>query len=198
MVNFRYASESPFWYFLAHQAVEAANSKLPVIFNKLNARARELSLPIEFKAPHTLTWAVLCQLFNITQPMAENLSRREFEVMLIAFDRVLAPKGLAKMGFERIIGNIRSPSFPDRSRDDSIADTFLANGLKLLDEENIDSSMDNVILATCLSDETMLSLGRDACRPPLDIWGATVAEYEQRRPGMFLRMFSDPNKWLFD
>lgn len=198
MVKFRYASESPFWYFLAHKAVDAANQGLPAIFNKLNARAKELDLPIIYRAPHALTWAVLCQLFFITQPKAENLGRIGFEVMLIGFDRVLAPKGFAKMGFERIIGNIKSPSFPDRSRDDSIVDTFLANGLKLVDEESIDPSMDNAILAVCLSDETMLSLGRDVCRPTPNLWDVTVAEYEQRRPGMFLRMFTDPNKWLFE
>ena len=196
-MKFNYASESPFWYFLAHRAVDAAHQTLPPILDGLNQRARELELFIVYKVPHALAWAVACQLFIITQPRSDSLGRWDFGMMLAGFDRVLAPKGFAKISFERILGNIKSPSFPDRSRDDSIVDTFLANGLKLVDEESIDPSMDHAILATCLSDETMLSLGRDVCCPPSDLWDGTVAEYARRRPSTFRRMFTDPNKWLF-
>ena len=197
-MKFKYASESPFWYFLAHRAIDAAHQTLPPILDGLNERARELELPIVYKVPHTLAWAVACQLFLITQPRSDSLGRMGFGVMLTGFDRVLAPKGFAEVAFKRILANIESPSFPGRSRDDSIADTFLSNGLKLVDEVAVDPSLDHVILATLLSDETMLSLGRDACRPPSELWDNTVAEYTRRRPGALRRMFTDPNKWLFD
>jgi hypothetical protein len=197
-VKFKYASESPFWYFLAHRAADTAHQTLPPILDGLNERARELELPIVYKLPHALTWAVACQLFIITQPRSDSLGRMGFGVMLAGLNRVLAPEGFAEVAFKRILGNIESPSFPGRKRDDSIVDTFLANGLKLVDEEAVDPSLDHVILAACLSDETMLSLGRDACRPPSELWDSSVAEYSRRRPGVLRRMFTDPNKWLFD
>jgi hypothetical protein len=197
-VKFKYASESPFWYFLAHRAADPAHRTLPSILDGLNERARELELPIVYKVPHALTWAVACQLFIITQPRSDILGRIGFGVMLAGFDRVLAPKGFVEIAFKRILGNIESPSFPGRERDDSIVDTFLANGLKLVDEEAVDRSLDHVILAACLSDDTMLSIGRDACRPPFELWDSSVTEYSRRRPGAFRRMFADPNKWLFD
>lgn len=196
-MKFKYASESPFWYFLAHRAVDAAHQTLPPILDALNGRARELEIPIVYKVPHASVWAVACQLFIITQPKSDSFGRIGFGVMLAGFDRVLAPKAFAEVAFERILGNINSPSFPGRSRDESIVDTFLANGLKLVDQEAVDPSLDHVILAACLSDETMLSMGRDASLPPSDIWDSTVDEYSKKRPGAFRRMFTDPNKWLF-
>jgi len=144
-----------------------------------------------------LAWAVACQLYNVTQPKSDVLSKMGFGVMLAAFDRVLAPKGFARISFERILGNIAAPSFPGRSRDDSVADSFLANG-KAVTGEAMDSSHWHTILEACLSDAIMLSLGRDACRPPGDLWDSTITEYSRRRPGGFRRMFTDPNKWLFD
>ncbi len=197
-MKFKYASESPFWYFLAQRAADPAHRTLPSILDGLNERARELELPIDYKVPHALTWAVACQLFIITQPRSDSLGRMGFRVMLAGFDRVLAPKGFVEIAFKRILGNIESPSFPGRERDDSIVDTFLANGLKLVDEEDVDPSIDHVILAACLSDETMLSIGRAACLPPSELWDSTVTEYSRKRPGALRRMFTDPNKWLFD
>ncbi len=198
MPKFKYASESPFWYFLARRAMDAAHQDLPHIIDQLNERAEKLDLPIVFRAPHALGWAVICQLFIVTQPRANSIGRVGFGVMLEAFDRVLAPKGFADTGFQWILGNIKSPSFPERSRDDSIVDTFLANGMKLMNEESIEPPMDHAILAACLSDERMLSLGRSVCHPPPDLWEDTIAEYLRRRPGWFRRYFSDPNSWLFD
>jgi hypothetical protein len=197
-MKFKYASESPFWYFLAHRTVDAAYQTLPPILDALNGRARELGLPIAYKIPHALVWAVACQLFIITQPKSDSIGRTGFRVMVAGFDRVLAPKGFAEVAFNRIIGNINSVAFPGRSRDESIVDSFLSNGLKIVDQDAVDPSLDHAILEACLSDEIMLSVGREACLTSSDIWDSTVDEYSKRRPGMLRRMFSDPNKWLFD
>ena len=197
-MKFKYASESPFWYFLAHRAADHAHQTLPSILDELNERAHKLELPIVYKLPHALTWAVACQLLIITQPRSDILGRIGFGVMLAGFDRVLAPKGFAEIAFKRILGNIESPAFQGRKKNDSIVDTFLANGLKLVGEEAVDPSLDQVLLVACLSDETMLSLGKDACRPPSELWHNTITEYTSRRPGVFRRIFTDPNKWLYD
>lgn len=196
MPRFEYGSESPFWYFLAHRAVDETNRTLPAVLDNLNKRSKVLGLPIVYKIPHALAWAVACQLYNVTQPKSDAFGKMGFGVMLSAFDRVLAPKGFARICFERVLGNIAAPAFPGRSREDSVADTFLANG-KTVGEEVMDSQWPT-ILEACLSDDIMLSLGRDACHPSADLWDSTITEYSRRRPGGFRRMFTDPNKWLFD
>lgn len=196
MAKFEYESESPFWYFLAHRAVDQANRTLPAVLDNLNERSKVLGLTIFYEIPHALAWGVACQLYNVTQPKSDTLGKMGLGVMLSAFDRVLSPKGFARICFERIIGNIAAPAFPGRSREDSVADTFLANG-KTMGEEGMDSQWPT-ILEVCLSDEIMLSLGRDASRPSVDLLDSTINEYSKRRPGGFRRTFTDPNKWLFD
>lgn len=197
-MKFKYASESPFWYFLARRTFDNAQQTVPSIFDVLNERAHKLELPIVYKIPQALTWAVACQLFIVTQQRSDIIGRIGFSVMLTGFDHVLGPKGFAEIAFTRILENIKSPAFQDRKKNDSIVDTFLANGLKLMDEKAIDSSLDQIILEACLSDEKMLFLGKDVCRPSSDLWDSTVTEYTNRRPGVFRRNFTDPNKWLYD
>ena len=197
MNRFEYATESPLWYFLAHRAVAAAEQRLPSVFSDLNHRAVELDLPIAYQAPHALAWAVICQLYIVTQPRADSFGPIGFRIMRAAFSRVLSPKGFVDLALGRIIGNIKDPSSPGRSPDESMVDTFLANGLKLIDQEQVDPSLDHNILTTCLTDSTMFSLGATACSPPEDLWNGTVIEYDRRRPGAFRRNFSDPNRWLF-
>lgn len=77
-------------------------------------------------------------------------------------------------------------------------DTFLANGLKLIDEEGTDPSLDVEIMGACLSDPEMHALGERACRPSSTLWDETLLEYSRRRPKWLARELTDPNKWLFD
>lgn len=198
MSHFDYATESPFWYFLAHRAAATAEEKLPSVFSELNSRAAEMGLPITFRAPHALAWAVICRLFIITQPRSESFGPVGFRIMQRAWSRVLSPQGFVDIALRRIMDNVREPSFPGRSSAESIVDTFLANGLKLVDEQEVSPSLDQEILATSLSDSTMLSLGAAACSPSENLWDGTVAEYTRRRPGMLRRNFSNPDRWLFD
>lgn len=97
-----------------------------------------------------------------------------------------------------LLHNIQDPAFPGRSRDESVVDTFLANGLKLVDERAINPSDDARIMSTCLVDMQMHSIGERACQPSPTLWDDTVREYAQRRPGWVRRQLSDPNKWLFE
>jgi hypothetical protein len=104
-------------------------------------------------------------------------------MMLAGFDHVFGPKGFAKEVLSRLLGNHRSPAFPDRTREETIVDTFLANGMKLIDQDAVDPGDDAMILQSCLTDEVMLNLGGEAVRPPDEIWETTSAEYLRRRPG---------------
>jgi len=119
-------------------------------------------------------------------------------MILAGFDHVFAPKGFAKEVLSRLLGNFQSPAFPGRTREETIVDTFLTNGMKLTDEDAVDPREDAMILQSCLTDEVMLDLGGKAVRPPEELWETTSAEYLRRRPGFLRRQFADPNSWLFD
>ena len=116
--------------------------------------------------------------------------------MLAGFDRVFAPKGFSKEVLSRLLGNLRSPAVPGRTRDETIVDTFLANAMKLTGMTTV--ADDGSIIQSCLTDSIMLSLGAEAVRPPERLWETTVTEYLRRRPGFIRRQLSDPNSWLFD
>ena len=119
-------------------------------------------------------------------------------MMLAGFDHVFGPKGFSKEVLSRLLGNLRSPAFPGRTRNETIADTFLANAIKLTNEKAVDPGEDGSIMQSCLTDSLMLSLGAEAVRPPEQLWETTSTEYLRRRPGFIRRQFSDPNSWLFD
>lgn len=189
--------ESTFWYFLAHSALERSSSVLGRVFASLDHRAQELSLPIHYPPQHAKAWAVLLQLFAVASPYRDSAGRFGFTMMLAGFDHVFAPKGFSQVVLERSLGNVQSPALPGRTHDETIVDTFLANGMKLIDEKAVDPGNDGLILQSCLTDRIMFGLGREAVRPPADLWSETAAEYSRRRPGFFRRQFSDPNKWLF-
>jgi len=194
----KFMRESTFWYFLAHRALERSFGVLGRVLASLDHRANELSLPIHYPHQHATAWAVLLQLFAIASPYRESAGRFGFEMMLAGFDHVFAPKDFSKVVLERSLGNLQSPALPGRTHDETIVDTFLANGMKLTNEEAVDPGNDRLILQSCLTDRIMFGLGREAVRPPVTLWQETTAEYESRRPGFFRRQFSDPNKWLFN
>ena len=197
-MTFAYGSESPFWYFLAHRARSGAEAEISGLFTVLNHRAENLGLPVVFQAPHALAWAIICRLFNDTQSRATSLDKMAFTVMKLGFGHLFGPKEFVETAFHRILGNIQAPAFVGRSRDESVVDSFLANGLKLVDERSIDPARDAQIIEACLSDGEMHALGQRACRPSPTLWNDTVREYSGRRPAWLVRQFTDPNKWLFD
>ena len=189
--------ESTFWYFLAHRALEQSSGPLSRVIASLDQRAKELSLPIHYPAQHATAWAVLLQLFAVAAPYRESAGRFGFEMMLAGFDRVFAPKGFAKVVLERSLGNLQTPALPGRTNDETVVDTFLANGMKLIDERQVDRADDASILQACLTDRIMFGLGKEAVRSPSSLWVDTCNEYGRRRPGFLRRQFSDANRWLF-
>jgi len=196
--SFKYTSDSPFWYLLAVRVWEKAQVGLVPIFDSLNRRAAELELPITYGQHKSLSWAVVCQLFMLGRTKTPSLNKWAFWQMMLGFEHAFTPKTFPRVGFNRILGNISSPSFPGRTFEESVADTFLANGLTLTNESEIDPSMDTIILSECLSDSVMLFLGRKTVMPPFHLWEAVIKDYSNRRPGFFRRMFTNTNRWLFD
>lgn len=195
---FKYTNDSPFWYLLAVRVWEKAEVALIPIFDSLNQQASQLELPITYGKGKSLSWAVLCQLFVLSRSKTPSLSKMGFSQMMLGFGHAFTPNNFPRMGFERILGNISSPSFLGRTFEESVADTFLANGLTLISESEIDPSVDTIILAECLSDSAMLSLGKKAVAPPSGLWESITEDYSKRRPGFFRRMFTNTNSWLFD
>lgn len=193
----KFMRESPFWYFLARRALDRSADTLDRVLGSLEDRAVELSLPIHYPRQHASAWAVLLQLLEVAGPYREVGGRFGYEKMLAGFDHVFGPKGFSKEVLNRLLGNLHSPAFPDRTRDETIVDTFLANAMKLIDEDAVDPDDDAIVLQSCLTDSLMLNLGREAVRPPEEFWETTSAEYLRRRPGFIRRQFSDPNSWLF-
>ena len=194
----KFLRESSFWYFLARRALEHSADTLASNLGPLEDRAAELSLPIHYPREHASAWAVLLQLFEVAGPYREVAGRYGYEMMLAGFDHVFAPKGLSKEVLSRLLGNLRSPAFPGRTRDETIVDTFLANAMKLTDEKAVDPDDDAVIMQSCLTDSGMRLIGGLVVQPPEGLWETTITEYVRRRPGFIRRQFSDPNSWLFD
>ena len=196
--DMQFMRESPFWYFLARRNLERSAQSLARVLESLQHRATELSLPIHYPWEHASAWAVLLQLFEVAGPYREVAGRFGYEMMLAGFDHVFGPKGFSKEVLSRLLGNLRSPAFPGRTRNETIVDTFLANAMKLTNKKAVDPGDDGNIMQSCLTDSLILSLGAEAVRPPEQLWETTSTEYLRRRPGFIQRKLSDPNSWLFD
>lgn len=194
----KFMRESPFWYFLARRSLGLSSNNLSRVLESLEQRAAHLSLPIHYPREHASSWAVLLQLFQVAEPYRQAGGRFGYEMMLAGFNHVFGPEEFAKEVLSRLLGNLRSPAFPDRTRDETIVDTFLANAMKLINEDDVDPGDDAIILQSCLTDGIMFNLGSEAVRPPGQFWETMSAEYRRRRPGFIRRQFSDPNSWLFD
>lgn len=199
--------ESPFWYFLARRDLECSAQTLSRVIESLQHRTAELSLPIHYPREHASAWAALLQLFEMAQPHQGVAGRFGYEMMHAGFDGVFRPKGFSKQVLSRLLGNLRTPAFPSRTRDQTVADTFLVNAMQLTDDpvrealsrvEALDRRYAGGIMESCLTDDVMLSLGAEAVRPPEDLWETTVMEYLRRRPGFIRRQFSNVDSWLFE
>ncbi|MBI5188969.1 MAG: hypothetical protein HZA07_07930 [Nitrospirae bacterium] len=139
-------SESPFWHLLVTRISQNAQTHLDPIFDSLNQRASQLELPIMYNMGKSLLWAIICQLFILSRVKASSLGKFGFSQMMLGFGHAFTTNEFPRIAFERIMGNISPPSFPGRTFEESVADTFLANGLILIDESAIDSSFDTFIM----------------------------------------------------
>ena len=80
---------------------------------------------------------------------------------------------------------------------ESVADTFLANGMTVT-ERYEGSSMDDVILSKSLADSEIMGLCDRIITPSPDLWDETAATYEKNRKGFIKRKCEDLYFWIFD
>jgi hypothetical protein len=197
MNQFKYISDAPFWYLLARRVMERAQSALPVLFESLSKRAVELKLPITYGGTKSLSWAVICQLFVLYNNNASTTGRKDFLRMTAGFKSVFEPRHFPRVAIKRIIANITYPFSSDRTMKESVADTFLANGLTVTEQYD-DTSWDDIILSRSIADPEMMSLCGRIVTPPSDIWQSTVQYYTQHRPGFLDRLFVNARNWLIN
>ncbi len=193
-VSLRYTLDSQFWEALAGELKKRNEEQLPALFESLSLCARALELPVAFGGTKSEGWALVCRMFMFYNDRMPPLGRREFLAMKAGTGRVVNSR-FATACIKRIIANIAYPSSPDRSILDSLADTFLVNGLKPT-EGYTGKSMDETIITKSLSDEEMMDLARIVVNPPADLWEEVRVSYGPRRPGFITRKYLDFRSWV--
>lgn len=195
MSSSQYLNDGPFWYFLARRTYELGEKELPPLFDMLNHRSEALGLPIEFSGLKALSWAVACRLFVFYDQQATAMGRKGYLRMVSGSKQAFSHGRFAAVAFKRLVANIAYPSSPDRTVRESIADTFLANGLTVTEEYN-DSSWDDIILSRSLSDAEMMELCDRIITPTAGLWEDVVANYGRHRPGFFSRAVFTFKSWI--
>lgn len=190
-----YLNDAPFWYLLAQRLFRSAEGELTPLFDSLNRRSIDLGLPIVFSGIKALSWAVICRLFVLYNRQASAMKRKGYLRMVGGAKQAFEHRRFPQVAFKRLVANIAYPSSPDRTVQESIADTFLANGLTVTDEYT-DSSWDDIILSRLLSDTDMMSLCDRIITPPAGLWEDTVDYYESHRPGFYYRLSFNVKSWL--
>ena len=190
-----YLNDAPFWYLLARRVYRSAEGELPSLFDSLNRRSSELELPVIFSGIKALSWAVICRLFVLYNRRASTMKRKGYLRMVGGTKRALDHRRFPLIAFKRLVANIAYPSSPDRTVKESIADTFLANGLTAT-EKYTDSSWDDIILSRSLADVEMMSLCDQIVTPPTGLWEDAVDYYESHRPGFFYRFSFNVKSWI--
>ena len=190
-----YLNDAPFWYVLARRVSRGAEGELPPLFDLLNRRSTELGLPIVFSGIKALSWAAICRLFVLYNVQAPTMKRQGYLRMVGGAKQAFEHRRFPQIALKRLVANIAYPSSSDRSVKESIADTFLANGLTVTDEYT-DSSWDDVILSRSLADTGMMSLCDQIVTPPDGLWEDVVNYYRNNRPGFFYRISFNVKTWI--
>lgn len=185
---FSLKNDAPFWYLLAGESLRRGEPDLEPLFRKLTDRAGKLGLPITYGGRKSLYWAVSGRLYLLYERHAPDLTRSGFRHMIRGFQCVFTPPIFSQAAIGRILANIASPASPGRSLAETVADTFLANGLSVTNQYRGEES-DGWILETSLGDEDMTALSLQAVTPPAGIWEQVTAFYEKNRPGWVYRFF---------
>ena len=193
--SFPYVEDAPFWYLLAGESLRRGNPELEPLFQKLTDRSKELGLPVTYGGRKSLYWAVSGRLYLLYESHAPDLDRSGFRNMVRGLQCAFTPNLFPKAAIGRILANIASPSSLGRSMTDTVADTFIANGLSVT-EAYEGTESDEWILKTSLGDEGMMALSLKAVTPSGDLWGEVTAFYEKNRPGFYYRLFPGKIKYL--
>lgn len=191
----RYAGESQFWETVASLLKERSAQELQPLFDALARRSSELGLPMTFGGARAEGWAFVCRMFCVYHERMASVGRKGYKAMTAGTKRVVNAR-FAAGAFKRIAANITYPSSPGRAIEDSVADTFLANGL-VVTEGYEGPSMDGVILSTSLADSVMMDLCRRVITPPPCVWEDAERTYPSRRPGLAFRYVLDLYFWIF-
>lgn len=192
-----YSKDTQFWELLALRAKDGAEVRLVPLFDALTLQAARLELPVTFGGLKSISWALICQLFALYQEELPTAKRTVYLRMIAGYKRGFQPSRFAPVAIRRIVANISYPSSPGRTVRESIADTFLANGLSVTDQYD-DTSLDEVILSRSFADPTMMKLCDRVVTPPAGVWDQAVVAYGQQRPGFLRRFSSDIHHWIFD
>ena len=194
--SLRYAGEGPFWETIGIRMRAGNERELPALFDALNHRASVLELPLTFGGPKSEAWALVCRIFQLYSNRMPRLGRQEYLAMTSGTKRVIQARFVAA-AFKRIAANIAYPSSPGRTVLNSLADTFLVNGL-VVTEGYHGPSMDDSLVASMLSDDEMMDLARKVVTPPESIWEEARLSYGSNRPGFLARTVLKFYYWIFD
>ena len=193
-MDLSYKTESSFWYLLAQETAEANAVHLAAALLALNRSVQEGELPVRYEDPKARSWALACYLFEFGQGFSQELGQIGYSQMVRGFDHYLGTRGFVQHAYSLINANIRSPASPERERDESIADTFLINGLTLTVQ--LPGALDGTLMERILGDDGLLFLGMQATALPFDASESSVRVYAAHRPGFLRRMLTDPRSWL--
>ena len=190
-----YAQDAPFWYLLAGEVLRRGEGDLAPLFQKLTDRAGELGLPIVYQGRKSLYWAVAGRLYLYYETRVPDLDRPGFRHMIRGLQCAFTPRVFPQAAIGRILANIASPSSPNRSVAETVADTFMANGMSVT-EDCGGAESDGWILEACLGDERIMALSIQAVTPPEGLWDRVAAFYGENRPGWYYRHFPGKIKAL--
>ncbi|MDD5475272.1 MAG: hypothetical protein PHU03_02020 [Syntrophales bacterium] len=192
----RYAAESQFWETAGSLLKKGNEEELPFLFDSLSERALTLNLPITFSGVRSDAWALICRIFVLYQDRMSFLGRKEYRAMISGTKRIINAN-FASTAFKRIAANITYPSSPGRTMRESVADTFLANGLTVT-EGYKGPAMDDVILSESLADREMMDICNRVVTPPPGLWEEAEHTYPSFRPGPMARQFLKIYFWIFN
>ncbi len=192
---FTHVQDAPFWYLLAGEVLRRGEGELAPLFQRLTDRAGERGLPIVYQGRKSLYWAVAGRLYLFYESRVPDLDRSGFRHMIRGLQCAFTPPVFAQAAIGRILANIASPSSPNRSVAETVADTFMANGMSVTDSYD-GAESDGWILEACLGDERIMALSLQAVTPPEGLWDRVAAFYAENRPGLYYRLFPGKIKSL--
>jgi hypothetical protein len=193
----KHLHEWPFWCLLATRAAAASEADVPALLSELTGHAGRQALPVTYEAGKGTLWATVCRLFILFRVNGKDAGRIGYMHAVFGIGRAFRSPRFAKIAFGKINTLVLSPSHPERTFRESVADAFLANGATRTTPLRA-PDLERSILKASMDDPAALAAAVRAVAPPPDLWDAAVAEYYQRRAGYLRTMFSSAKRWRAD
>src|SRR5664280_1469062 len=124
-----FLSESIFWYYVGHRPWSESTDDIMESILAMNTRASELHMPVDWRNASSISWAVSCRAYIMSQKYADEASRKTFNTFRSGISASIGPKGFFVHALERIMGNVLQPALPGRAVYDSVADTFAVESM---------------------------------------------------------------------